>query len=54
MARNQDEKRSIDQRLLAYSEDIKHSKEYDHVLVNDNVEDCFKNIKKIISENIKS
>ena len=54
MARNQDAIGSIEQRLLAYSDDIKHSNEYDHVLINDNVEDCFKNIKKIISENIKT
>ncbi len=52
--RNQDDQESIKKRLLAYSEDIKHTKEYDHVIVNDNVEDCFKKIKKIISERIGS
>ena len=50
IARNQDQKASIKKRLLAYTEDIKHSKEYDHVLVNDNVEDCYNEIKKIISK----
>ncbi len=49
IARNQDGKESIKNRLLAYSQDIKHSNEYDHVIVNDNVEDCFNSIKKIIS-----
>ena len=53
IARNQDGKESIEKRLLAYSEDVKHSKEYDHVLVNDNVENCFNKIKKIISESLK-
>ena len=52
VARNQDEKESIKKRLLAYSEDIKHTKEYDHVIVNDNVENCFKKIKKIISDKL--
>ena len=48
IARNQDGKESIKDRLLAYSEDIKHSNEYDYVITNDNVENCFKEIKKII------
>ena len=49
IARNQDDKESIKNRLLAYSKDIEHSNEYDHVIVNDNVENCFNSIKKIIS-----
>ena len=53
IARNQDEKESIKRRLLAYSEDIKHTDEDDHVIVNDNVENCFKKIKKIISEKLE-
>ena len=54
IARNQDGKESIKKRLLAYSNDIKHSDEYDYVIVNDNVENCFKQIKKIISDRLKS
>ena len=50
IARNQDGKDSIKNRLLAYTEDIKHSDEYDHVIVNDNVEKCFNYIKEIISK----
>ena len=50
IARNQDGKDSIKNRLLAYTEDIKHSDEYDHVIVNDNVEKCFNDIKEIISK----
>ena len=49
IARNQDGKQSIKNRLLSYSNDIEHSDEYDHVIVNDNVETCFNSIKKIIS-----
>ena len=52
--RNQDKKDSIEKRLLAYEEDIKHSKEYDHVIINDNVENCFNDIKNIISKRLKS
>ncbi len=53
IARNQDGKESIKNRLLAYSEDIKHSGEYDHVIINDNVETCFNEIKKIIFNRLK-
>ena len=51
IARSQDGDESIQRRLLAYSEDIQHSKEYEHVLVNDDIESCFKEIKKIILNN---
>ena len=51
IARNQDDPGSIEKRLLAYANDIKHAKEYNHVLVNDNVEKCFNQIKNIIKEN---
>ena len=53
ISRNQDDKDSIKKRLQAYSEEIQHSKDYDFVLVNDNVENCFKKIKKIISDRLK-
>ena len=51
ITRSQDGEKSIQRRLLAYSEDIQHSKEYEHVLVNDDIESCFKEIKKIILNN---
>ena len=52
--RNQHGKESIKNRLLAYENDIKHSKEYDHVVVNDNVENCFNTIKKIIFQKLNT
>ncbi len=52
IARNQDGEESIKNRLLAYSKDIQHSNEYDHVIVNDNVDKCFNEIKKIISNRL--
>jgi len=48
ISRNQDDKVAIKRRLSAYSVDVTHSKNYDHVLVNDKVESCFNKIKKII------
>ena len=53
IARNQDDKEAIKRRMLAYSKDIVHQKDYDYVLVNDNVEKCFNNIKEIISKYLK-
>jgi guanylate kinase len=53
IARNQDGEESIKNRLLAYSQDVQHSNEYDHVIVNDNVDKCFNKIKKIISNRLK-
>ena len=53
ISRNQDDKDAIKRRLNAYSQDITHSKSYDHVLVNDKVESCFNEIKKIISDHLK-
>ena len=53
IARNQDDKESIKRRMLAYSKDVVHQKDYDYVLVNDNVENCFNNIKGIISKHLK-
>ena len=53
LTRNQDDKEAIKRRLSSYSKDILHSKNYDYVLVNDKVENCFKEIKKIISNHLK-
>ncbi len=54
IARNQDGEESMKNRLLAYSQDVQHSNEYDHVIVNDSVDKCFNEIKKIISNRLKS
>ena len=48
VSRNQDDKESIKRRLNAYSIDVTKSKNYDYVLVNDKVDNCFNEIKKII------
>ncbi|MBH90749.1 MAG: guanylate kinase [Candidatus Marinimicrobia bacterium] len=48
ISRNQDDKEAIKRRLSAYQRDITHSKDYDHVITNDKVEKCFKQIKEIV------
>jgi len=47
--RNQNSNKELEQRLNAFEEDIKHWEDYDYVLVNKNLEVCFKQIEKIIS-----
>ena len=53
IARNQDDKEAIKRRMLAYSKDVVHQKDYDYVLINDNVDDCFNRLKKIISKHLQ-
>ena len=53
IARNQDDKDAIKRRMLAYSKDVVHQKDYDYVLINDNVDDCFNRLKKIISKHLQ-
>ena len=52
ISRNQDDKEAIKRRMLAYSKDISHKKDYDYVLINDNVENCFNELKKIVSKHL--
>ncbi len=53
ISRNQDDKDAIKRRLSAYSVDVKHSKNYDHVITNDKLENCFKKIIIIISNHLR-
>ena len=46
--RNQDNIDIISKRLLTYDDDIHHWSDYDHVIINDNLENCFLQIEKII------
>ena len=54
IVRNQDDKNAIKRRMLAYSKDIAHKRDYDYVLINDNVEKCFNEIKNIILNHLKN
>jgi len=46
--RNQDDIDIISKRLKAYDDDVHHWIDYDHVIINDNLEHCFSQIEKII------
>ena len=48
--RNQDKTEVISKRLKAYDNDIFHWSDYDHVIINDNLDHCFSQIEKIITE----
>ena len=46
--RNQNSKEEIKKRFNAFDEDIKHWNDYDYVIINDNLDVCFKQIENII------
>jgi len=48
--RNQDKSEVIEKRLKAYDVDIFHWSDYDYVIINDNLDHCFTQIEKIITE----
>jgi len=48
--RNQDTHEVITKRLKAYDDDIFHWSDYDYVIINDNLDHCFSQIEKIITQ----
>ena len=48
LKRNQDSPDQLDKRLKAFDDDIKHWKDYDYIVINESLENCFKQIEKII------
>ena len=46
--RNQNTKDEVEKRFNAFDEDIKHWNDYDYVIINKNLDVCFKQIEKII------
>ena len=46
--RNQDKPDVVKERLKAYDADSAHKQDYDFVVINDNLENCFKEVEKII------
>ena len=46
--RNQNSLKEVDKRFNSFDEDIKHWKDYDYIIINKNLEVCFKQIEKII------
>jgi len=49
ISRNQDKEETVNKRLKSYSNDIIHWHDYDYVVINDNLESCFKQIESIIN-----
>ncbi len=52
--RNQNSEEEIDLRFKSFDEDIKHWNDYDYVVINKNLEVCFKQIEEIIKTNKES
>ena len=47
--RNQNTKEEIEKRFDAFDEDIKHWNDYDYIIINENLDVCFKQIENIIN-----
>ena len=52
--RNQNTDEEIKKRFDAFDEDIKHWKDYDYIIINKNLEVCFKQIENIILNHKKT
>ena len=49
--RNQNTNEEIEKRFNSFDEDIKHWNDYDYIIINKNLDVCFKQIESIISNN---
>ena len=48
LKRDQNTKEEVEKRFNAFDEDVKYWKDYDYIVINKNLEICFKQIEKII------
>ena len=53
LQRNQDNKEAVEKRMGKFKEEISHWNEYDYVVVNDDLENCYKTILQIIESEKK-
>ena len=53
LSRNQNTSEEIDKRFKSYEKDIKHWKDYDYIVINENLDVCFSQIEKIIHSHKK-
>ena len=53
LKRNQDSTEEVKKRFKAFDNDVKHWSDYDYVVINENLESCYKQIEKIILMNKK-
>ena len=49
--RNQNTKDEVKKRFDSFDEDIKHWNDYDYIIINQNLENCFRQIENIIEDN---
>ena len=49
ITRNQDSNIEVEKRLKSYEIDMKHWCDYDYVIINENLENCFRQVENIIS-----
>ena len=54
LKRNQNTVNEVELRLKSFDDDIKHWKDYDYILINKNLETCFRQIEEIIKINKKN
>ena len=52
--RNQNTSKEIEKRFKSFDDDIMHWNDYDYIIINDNLEVCFKQIEKIIKNQKKN
>ena len=52
--RNQNTKEEVEKRFNSFDEDIKHWNDYDYIIINKNLDACFKQIENIILNNKKN
>lgn len=53
-SRNQDSIEEVNKRLNSYDIDIKHWNDYDYIIINENLENCFRQVENIILNYKKS
>ena len=51
--RHKDQEKTIEQRMKKFNEEISHWKEYNYVVINDDLEDCYNDILNIINSEKK-
>ena len=52
--RDMKDKLIVEERMKQFDKDILHWKKYNHVVVNDNLQKCFRKITNIINKEIKN
>ena len=48
ISRNQDSKSEVEKRLSSFDIDVKHWCDYDYIVTNENLENCFRHVESII------